>query len=43
MVKRSRVTAHLQDGKLTGTTTAVYEASGADTVATLTLEGTRAP
>jgi hypothetical protein len=41
-VKRSRVVARLQDGKLTGTTTAVYEASGPDTVATLTVEGTRA-
>lgn len=42
-VKKSRVTAHLRDGKLTGTTTAVYDAPGADTVAHLTLEGTRAP
>ena len=42
-VKKSRVTARLQDGKLTGTTTAVYEAPGADTVARLTVEGTRAP
>jgi hypothetical protein len=42
-VKKSRVTAHLQNGKLTGTTTAVYDAPGADTVAHLTVEGTRAP
>jgi hypothetical protein len=42
-VKKSVVSAHLQDGKLTGTTTAVYDAPGADTVAHLTLEGTRAP
>ena len=42
-VKKSRLTARLQDGRLTGTTTAVYDAPGADTVATLTLEGTRAP
>ena len=42
-VKMSRVTAHLQDGKLSGTTTAVYDVPGADTVSTLTLEGTRAP
>jgi len=41
-VKKSRVTAHLQNGKLTGTTTAVYDARGADTVAHLTVEGTRA-
>jgi hypothetical protein len=42
-VKTSRVTAHLQNGKLTGKTTAVYDARGADTVAHLTVEGTRAP
>ena len=42
-VKKSRVTARLQNGKLTGTTTAVYDARGADTVAHLTIEGTRAP
>ena len=42
-VKRSRVTARLENGKLTGRTTAVYEARGADTVAHLTVEGTRAP
>ena len=42
-VKTSRVTARLQNGKLTGRTTAVYDARGADTVAHLTLEGTRAP
>ena len=41
-VKKSVVSARLQDGKLTGTTTAVYDAPGADTVAHLTLEGTRA-
>jgi hypothetical protein len=41
-VKKSRVTARLQNGKLTGTTTAVYDAKGADTVAHLTVEGTRA-
>jgi hypothetical protein len=33
----------LQDGKLVGKTTATYEGQGADSVATLTLEGTRAP
>lgn len=42
-VKKSRVTARLQNGKLTGKTTAVYDARGADTVAHLTIEGTRAP
>ena len=42
-VKQSRVVARLQDGKLTGTTTAVYDVPGADTMATLTVEGTRAP
>ena len=42
-VKKSTVTAHLQNGKLTGKTTAVYDARGADTVAHLTVEGTRAP
>jgi len=41
-VKTSRVTAHLQNGKLTGTTTALYDAGGADSVAHLTVEGTRA-
>jgi hypothetical protein len=42
-VKVSRVVARLQDGKLVGTTTATYEGQGADSVAHLTLEGTRAP
>jgi hypothetical protein len=41
-VKKSTVTAHLKDGKLTGTTTAVYDAPAANTVAALTLEATRA-
>ena len=41
-VKKSRVTARLQDGKLTGKTTAVYDGKGADTLAHLTVEGTRA-
>jgi hypothetical protein len=42
-VRKSRVVARLQDGKLVGKTTATYEDQGADSVATLTLEGTRAP
>jgi len=42
-VKNSRVVGRLQDGKLIGTTTATYEGQGADSVAHLTLEGTRAP
>jgi hypothetical protein len=42
-VKLSRTVARLQDGKLVGHTTATYEGAGADSVATLTLEGTRAP
>jgi hypothetical protein len=33
----------LQDGKLVGTTIAHYATSGADTVRTLRIEGTRAP
>jgi hypothetical protein len=41
-VKTSRVVARLQDGKLVGRTTAHYETTGADSVATLTIEGTRA-
>jgi hypothetical protein len=41
-VKNSRVVARLQDGRLVGTTTATYEGQGADSVAHLTLEGTRA-
>jgi hypothetical protein len=36
------VVARLQDGKLVGTTTAHYDVKGADSVATLTFEGTRA-
>ena len=39
----TRVVSRLQDGKLVGTTTARYEVSGADTVARLSFEGTRAP
>lgn len=39
----SRVVLRLQDGKLVGTTTARYQVSGPDTLARLTLEGTRAP
>jgi hypothetical protein len=42
-VKLSRTVARLQDGKLVGHTTATYEGQGADSVAHLTLEGTRAP
>src|SRR5688572_1582149 len=42
-VKNSRVVGRLRDGKLVGTTTATYEGQGADSVAHLTLEGTRAP
>ena len=42
-VKNSRIVGRLQDGKLVGTTTATYEGQGADSVAHLTLEGTRAP
>ncbi|HEY7613328.1 MAG TPA: hypothetical protein VH764_10060 [Gemmatimonadales bacterium] len=38
-----RVSGRLQDGKLVGTTTAHYDAAGADSVAHLTFEGTRAP
>ena len=36
------VVARLKDGKLVGTTTAHYDVKGADSVATLTFEGTRA-
>jgi hypothetical protein len=36
------VVARLQDGKLVGRTTAHYDVKGADSVATLTFEGTRA-
>jgi hypothetical protein len=39
----SRVVLRLQDGKLVGTTTARYQVSGPDTLARLSLEGTRAP
>jgi hypothetical protein len=42
-VRVSRTVARLQDGKLVGRTTATYEGQGADSVAHLTLEGTRAP
>ena len=42
-VRKSRVVARLQGGKLVGKTTATYEGQGADSIATLTLEGTRAP
>jgi hypothetical protein len=42
-VKVSRTVARLQDGKLVGNTTATYEGQGADSVAHLTLEGTRVP
>ena len=42
-VKKSRVVGRLQDGRLVGTTTATYDVAGADSVAHLTLEGTRAP
>jgi hypothetical protein len=41
-VKVSRTVARLQDGKLIGNTTATYVGEGADSVAHLTLEGTRA-
>ena len=36
------VVARLKDGKMVGTTTAHYDVKGADSVATLTFEGTRA-
>jgi hypothetical protein len=39
----SRSVLRLKDGKLAGTTTARYQVSGPDTLARLTLEGTRAP
>jgi hypothetical protein len=41
-VKNSRVVARLKDGKLVGNTTARYDVTGPDTLATLTFEGTRA-
>ena len=41
-VKRSHVVARLEDGKLVGRTTAIYEGAGADTIAQLSIEGTRA-
>jgi hypothetical protein len=37
------VVSRLQDGKLVGRTTARYQVTGADTVAHLNFEGTRAP
>ncbi len=40
---RTSVVTRLQDGKLIGTNTARYAATGPDTVAHLTFEGTRAP
>jgi hypothetical protein len=40
---RTHVVSRLKDGKLVGTTTARYEASGPDSVAQLDFEGTRAP
>jgi hypothetical protein len=33
----------MQDGKMVGTTVARYQVSGPDSVARLTMEGTRAP
>jgi hypothetical protein len=42
-VKLSRTVTRLQDGKLVGTTTAIYEGQGADSMASLTIEATRAP
>ena len=39
----TQTVTRLQDGKLTGTTTAHYATSGADSVAHLRIEGTRAP
>ena len=39
----SQVVSRLQDGKLVGTTTARYEVKGADSVAHITFEGTKAP
>ena len=42
-VKVSRTVARMQDGKLVGKTTVTYVGQGADSVAHLTLEGTRAP
>jgi hypothetical protein len=41
-VRVSRVVARMQDGKLVGKVTATYAGQGADSVAHLTLEGTRA-
>ena len=38
----TNVVARLKDGKLVGTTTAHYQVKGADSVAQLTFEGTRA-
>jgi hypothetical protein len=42
-VRVSRTVARIQDGKLVGKTTVTYVGQGADSVAHLTLEGTRAP
>ena len=42
-VRVSRVVGRIRDGKLVGRTTARYDVAGADSVAHLTLEGTRAP
>ena len=42
-VRVSRTVARMQDGKLVGKTTVTYVGQGADSVAHLTLEGTRAP
>ena len=39
----SRVVMRLKDGKLVGTTTARYKVKGPDTLARLSVEGTRAP
>jgi hypothetical protein len=39
----TQVVSRLQDGKLVGTTVARYQVTGADTVARLRFEGTRAP
>lgn len=39
---RTRVVSRLQNGKIVGTNTAHYDVEGADTVTTLTFEGTRA-
>jgi hypothetical protein len=41
-VKVSRIVARMQDDKLVGKITATYEGQGADSMAHLTMEGTRA-